>query len=164
MSNVTQKIYKDFTDGLGIAPGPDAPTFFEAWEAYTSVVNLVGSKLLLKSMGKQIDAANEVRLYLERHHKISRITEDMPLLVPAPAFRAISVWGKFYDTNHQIGEYLQFLVLAPAIADAFTVYATKKLGQFSMPVVNALTTAAKSATIMQDCVQAELEAYMLKGM
>lgn len=158
-----QEIYTSFVEGMDLPPTPTDPMVGKVWQAFTEVVNLVGLRLYDEWFGAHTNAADEVRLQLERHNRVARTVEGMKVHVPQSATRAISTLGHYLENTSDIEELQGFLELNVGIADTFSEYLRKHLGRVALPALYSLHITAKSAGLMSDCVKHELAPLTYKG-
>ncbi|MDA3146511.1 hypothetical protein JSO19_03860 [Leucobacter sp. UCMA 4100] len=161
--NGVEEIYTSFSRGMDLPPTPDDPTFAEVWEVHTGVLHMVGLRLLEADLGQHLDAANEVRLQLERHHRVANMADGMPITVPAAAVRGLRTFGNYLENSNQLEEIRAYLSFNAGIADIFSEYAVKHRGRAALPVKYALSVVAKSAALMSDCVGHELKIFTYRG-
>lgn len=162
--NGVNEIYSSFANGMDMPPTPKDASFEEVWETYTSVVHMVGTRFFEKKFGTHVEAANEVRLHCERHLRVSRLSEGMPLLIPASATRGLRLFGKYLEETKDVGELGRFLKLNAGIADRFAEYAKSHRGRAALPVMYALSVVARSAVLMSECVDHELKVLTFWGL
>lgn len=157
--NGVNEIYSSFAQGMELPPTPTDLSFAQAWEVHTGVLHMVGYRLLDRELGQHLEAANEVRLQLERHHRVASMADGMPVTVPAAAVRGLRTFGNYLEHSTELEELKTYLALNAGIADAFSEYAVKQRGRAALPVKYALFVVAKSAALMSECVGHELKIF-----
>lgn len=151
MSGVSE-LYRDFRQGLETAAGPEDPTFFELWMLYTEIIDLVGVRLTEAKMGGVFAAADRVQVYLAWSEQAGKLLEEMPLLVPSPAIRAVKAAGRYLERTPHVDELGEFLRLGSPMVNDLSEYAATGLGRQARPVVDELSFVSRAGTLMYEAV------------
>lgn len=148
--NSVNELYRMFKDGLEMTPGPEDHSFTDVWDLYADVTSMAGARLMEPRLGSSLEGAEEVRLYLARFDRVTKISDGMPVRIPEPSVRALRATGRLLEATTDIADLATFLKLAAPIANDFAGYAMTHLGRYASPIVDGLTVVARAGSLMSD--------------
>ena len=131
-------------------PGIDDPYLEDAWALLVDLMQMAGARLMERRFGGLIGAADEVALYLGHLERVSPVTRESPVRVPAIALRPLRTAGRLVEHSPHRDDVCHLLLAVPQILIGWASYLTRTYGRYALPVLDVLDLAVRAGSVYQD--------------